>query len=297
VSESGEDLEIPWLPWLADAPMFIDGKQVADFYDAVLRPSYKTVQLELEQARLQQLQKSLGGHVGLRLPAWFPWLSVDVGADASREKTTGETDSQKVTLEPVENPSRQLVELALHYLVNQPDRVWFHSEGDQWLLPEPDDIRRTPRKLAFIDFPAQTQFQPMACELSDGQVRTFFDVLVDKFKRDGESLPVRYPDDPTSEKGKEERDAYWQWFRQYWNANKAIQVIENVIGNGGRPRWIDYRVPVGDETLHLHVVGHGEFDTGVFAYNLVKRGWKHGLRVIGSLKSEPDINVLAIYEK
>jgi hypothetical protein len=74
-------------------------------------------------------------------------------------------------------------------------------------------------------------------------------------------------------------------------------VIENVIGDGGRPRWIDYRVPVGEMTLHLHVVGHGETDTGVFAYNLVKRGWKHGLRVVGSMKSEPDLNVLAIYEK
>ena len=48
-------------------------------------------------------------------------------------------------------------------------------------------------------------------------------------------------------------------------------MIEDVIGAGGRPRWIDYRVPVNDEgdTIHLHVVGHGEHDTGVFAYNLV----------------------------
>ena len=97
------------------------------------------------------------------------------------------------------------------------------------------------------------------------------------------------------------RDAYWSWFSDHWNANKAIQVIENEVGTGGRPRWIDYRVPIEGadtpHTIHLHVVAHGEFDTGVFAYNLVKRGWKHGLRVVGTLKSEPDVNVLAIYEK
>lgn len=294
VSEVGS--EARWLPWLADAPMFIDGKQVADFYDAVLRPSFKTVQLELAEQRLQQLQKSLGVEVGVHLPAWFPWLKFDVGGGASRQKTTSDTESQKITLEPIENASRQLVEIALHYLVNQSGRVWFH-EGADWHLPDPDDILRTPRMLAFIDFPPRTQFQPMAGELNDGQVRTFFDVLVDKFKSDGGTLPVRYPDDPYTEKGKKDRDAYWQWFRQYWSANKAIQVIESVIGSGGRPRWIDYRVPVGEETLHLHVVGHGEVDTGVFAYNLVKRGWKHGLRVVGSMRSEPDLNVLAIYEK
>ena len=292
-----EGPEARWLPWLADAPMFIDGKQVADFYDAVLRPSFKTVQLELAEQRLEQLQKTLSGQIGVHLPAWFPWLKLDVGGGGSRQKTTSDTESQKVTLEPIENPSRQLVEIALHYLVNQPARVWFH-EGDDWGdLPETDDILRTPRMLAFIDFPPETQFQPMAGELNNGQIRTFFDVLVDKLKSPGGILPVRYPDDPTTEQGKEEVKKYWDWFKDHWSANKAIQVIENVIGDGGRPRWIDYRVPVGETTLHLHVVGHGEADTGVFAYNLVKRGWKHGLRVVGSMKSEPDLNVLAIYEK
>jgi hypothetical protein len=47
------------------------------------------------------------------------------------------------------------------------------------------------------------------------------------------------------------------------------------------------------EVLHLHVVAHGDYDTGVFAYNLIRRG----LRIVGSLKSQPALNVLAIYEK
>ena len=45
------------------------------------------------------------------------------------------------------------------------------------------------------------------------------------------------------------------------------------------------------------MAGRGEFDTGVFAYNLIKRGWRRGLRIVGSLKSKPALNVLAIYEK
>ncbi len=51
------------------------------------------------------------------------------------------------------------------------------------------------------------------------------------------------------------------------------------------------------EMLHLHVVAHGDYDTGVFAYNLVRRGERYGMRIVGSLKSQPALNVLALYEK
>ena len=77
-----------------------------------------------------------------------------------------------------------------------------------------------------------------------------------------------------------------------------VKVVEEAIGDGGRPRWIDYKMTfaTGDE-LNLHVDAHGEYDTGVFAYNLIRRGWRYGLRIVGSLKSQPALNVLAIYEK
>lgn len=32
---------------------------------------------------------------------------------------------------------------------------------------------------------------------------------------------------------------YWKWFSDHWNADKAVRVIEDVIDDGGRPRWID----------------------------------------------------------
>ena len=46
------------------------------------------------------------------------------------------------------------------------------------------------------------------------------------------------------------------------------------------------------EVLHLHVVAHGDYDT-----NLIRRGERYGLRIVGSLKSQPALSVLAIYEK
>ena len=75
--------------------------------------------------------------------------------------------------------------------------------------------------------------------------------------------------------------------------------VEQAALEHKRIRWIDYRVPLTDEgdTLHLHISPAGKYDTGVFAYNFIKRGFKHGLRLVGTLKSEPDMNVLAIYDK
>lgn len=63
--------------------------------------------------------------------------------------------------------------------------------------------------------------------------------------------------------------------------------------------WIDYRVPLGPGMpyLHLHISGRGQYHTGTFAYQLVKRGFKHGLRIVGTMKSEPAMNVLAIFER
>jgi len=36
---------VPDLSWLADSPMFIDGQQIGAFYDAVVGPAFRTVEL------------------------------------------------------------------------------------------------------------------------------------------------------------------------------------------------------------------------------------------------------------
>jgi hypothetical protein len=43
-------------------------------------------------------------------------------------------------------------------------------------------------------------------------------------------------------------------------------------------------------------IRRGDYDTGVFAYNFIRRGERYGLRIVGSLKSKPALNVLAAYE-
>jgi hypothetical protein len=97
-----------------------------------------------------------------------------------------------------------------------------------------------------------------------------------------------------------QRKEYWLRFQEKFSATKAMVAVEDAAKAAkGRIRWIDYRLPITDrgDTLHLHFCPAGEFDAGVFAYNLIKRGFKHGLRLVGTLKSEPDMNVLAVYDR
>jgi hypothetical protein len=101
-----------------------------------------------------------------------------------------------------------------------------------------------------------------------------------------------------TEAGAQQRDAYRGLFAQHWNADEAVKVVEDGIGNGGRPRWIDYRMTFGaGHELHLHVVARSDSDTGVFAYGIIRRGERFGLQIVGSLEPQSALNVLAIYEK
>jgi hypothetical protein len=49
--------------------------------------------------------------------------------------------------------------------------------------------------------------------------------------------------------------------------------------------------------MHLHIDVAGKYNAGTFAYRLIRRGEGHGMRVVGSLRDGPDVNVLALYEK
>ena len=120
------------------------------------------------------------------------------------------------------------------------------------------------------------------------------------------------PEYPGSQASDDERNRYWQWFAQKFDERdekgklkgkadrKALEIVESAVTGPHSVAWIDYRVPLnkdGPPFLHLHVAGRGEYDTATFAYQLIARGFKHGLRIVGTLKSEPDLNVLAVFER
>lgn len=76
-----------------------------------------------------------------------------------------------------------------------------------------------------------------------------------------------------------------------------MQVLEQSC-EIGRIGWIDFRILFNDkgDTAHLHIVPAGAYYAGTFGYNFVHRAYRYGCRIVGSLKSGNDVNVLAIYE-
>jgi hypothetical protein len=286
----------PDLSWLADAPVFIDSLQIDAFYDAVVGPAFKTVELQISAMETEQQETSTRTSLNAGLSDLFPWLKIGVNAEKSKTKSRNSQEGKNTILQPVESATRRLVELSLHYLVNQQDRICAITQGQE--IPSSQRISESPRMIAYIDVPPETIFLPQAAELNDGRVVTFFNPIIEKLQRDGPTLPEAYPETTVTDDGKRQRDKHWKWYADNWNADKVVKAMEEVIGAGGRPRWIDYRMTFSrGEVLHLHVVAHGDYDTGVFAYNLIRRGWRYGLRIVGSLKSQPALNVLAIYEK
>jgi hypothetical protein len=286
----------PDLSWLADAPVFIDGQQIGAFYDAVVGREFRAVQLQLSAGQNEQLERSAGGSVNAGSSPLFPWLKIDAAAQAGRTRSRGRQAGQSIVLEPVESPSMRLVQLTLHYLSNQPDRLRVVTQETG--VPGNEEVSASPRMLAFIDVPPGTMLLPQAAELDRGRVVTFFDALTARLQQDRDKPRAAYPANPATDEGTRQRDAYWKWYAEHWNTDEVVKVVEEVIGDGGRPRWIDYKMTFATgDGLNLHVIAYGGYDTGVFAYNLIRRGWRYGLRIVGSLKSQPALNVLAIYDK
>ena len=311
MSNSSQPAGIPdsqYLAWLADAPLFIDGEQVAALYDAVVRPEYQTetIKLSLEKTKGLELAGKAGVELEVGSAGWlkaiFPFLDASAKAtgEVSATHNSEQKDGSEIELHAIDTPQRQLVQLALHYLTNIPGRLRMvpsDLKGD-WIGA--NFISAVPRGLVFIDLPPGTKFIPMAAEAADGTIKVIYQKVVNAFKDPKKDAP-KYPE-PAFIKDENElfskREEYWNFFDEYFNSTAAMEAVETIGGNG-LLRWIDYRVLLGPRlpSLHLSVQGRGKFDTGTFAYRLIKRGFKHGARIVGTMKSEPDMNVLAIFER
>ncbi len=306
--------------WLADAPLFIDEDQIGRFYDAVVRPPYEqgpykvtvTKEKAEEIRRTYNLSGSLTQSLLGEINPFFAGLKPKVGASFQKQRaeSTSEQDAEELTLNPIDTPQRQLEQLTLHYLLQQQEqRLFLVSDPSQKGWRESETISKVPRELVFLDLPGhaearerglpETKIIPMAAEFADGRVVLLYDMLI---KGMGEE-PPRYPDLPLKgdavEDVAEKRREHWSWFDDNFKTRRAIEVVEEAASEHGRIRWIAYRLPIANngDTLHLDVVPDERYHTGTLAYNLIRRGYKHGLRLVGTLKSEPDMNVLAVYEK
>jgi len=97
---------------------------------------------------------------------------------------------------------------------------------------------RIPRALVFLDLEPQQSIVPVAAELASGRVATLFEELATETSKVARTLPPPYPtkDDPDATR------AYWQWYSTNYHPITSMSVLEKGIGEGGRPRWVDYRI-------------------------------------------------------
>lgn len=304
----GEDLPAQLL-WLIDAPLFIDERQVEAFYDAILRPDYEGAGLTLSRSLTQGRTFSGGMRVGAALP-WLFKAEADTSAESSKQKAQG----QEATFHRVTNPYRHLLALAIHYSTKDEfqSRIVFAQTATAvdatgadvmpaWLTD--DFCQESPRAIAILDLPEGTPLIPLAAETTDGKVLPMYKELAARLQKPGErGLPefTRRPDKAKSEQGQRE---YWRWFAEYFDPQVAMETVEEA-SQSGRFAWIAFRVPIGtndpllaEDFLHLHIATRGNYDTGVVAYNFIARGFEHGVRIVGTLKSDPDLNVLAVFER
>jgi hypothetical protein len=291
--------------WLTDVPMFFDERSVQRLYDAIVAPEYVLLQATEGAEKGKTDTVAVGSEVGgeFAVPTFF---KVNLKAKLDGTYADSAKRTSQVTRQFVYNGQQRLQDVVVAYNQAFKDRVLFlDSEKDElvsldgstdWTSAEALLEKAGPRPLVFLDLKPGAPILPMAGETCKGAVVLLYKELERRWWEGGSAMP-KYPSDRTASGAA--RKAYWDALVAAYDSRTALEVVEEGFKAGDRIDWIDYRLKLSasDIPLHLHLAANGEFPTGTFAYNLVRRGHKVGLRLVGLLKAGGDINVLAIYER
>lgn len=289
--------------------MFMDTPLIERFHDAVIRPDNIVVSEAETTGAKEETERKLGVRgkgkgeipfvVGLALQGSFDHRF-------KRENSAGLTRQ----LDTPRTPERLLEEIVAFYLAHFPERVLrvdpiartvstavANSPTDYTTLDATCDTPG-PRPIVLIDAPRRTKIMPMAGEFKDGKVDVIYDTLILELSTADD--PLKRFDRKMDAAKKAER---WGELVSRFDARIAMHVLEDAgrKHDGSRFEWIDFRMAWGDggspSPLHLHVVPNGQYSTGTFAHAFIRRGYGNGVRIVGTLKTGGDINVLAIYER
>ncbi|WP_144240232.1 hypothetical protein [Natrinema altunense] len=299
--EQNEDLqELP--RWLLDAPHFIDDKRINSFYDAVIRPKAKieeSITITVQKEDVKEIKKEFGIGIEIQPPDIVNMVTpfLRAGGGQTGSYTRFGRRKNEIRLNEINTPQRQLIQLLLQYFIKHPDRIGVvqnRLSQDGWYV-NPERIRKPPKQLILLDLPPknvvvdtprpETMLIPTSAEFTNGEiVKLYTDDRFQSAYQQREEL---------KKKGRES----WKPFLEAYDPLDATEVIEDTIS--GKIEWINYRLPLNKEgkTAQIRFSPSGEYHNGDFAYNLVYMGHKHGLRIVGTVQSEPEINVLAAYRK
>ncbi len=154
------------------------------------------------------------------------------------------------------------------------------------------------RPFVVLDLEKGSRVIPMAAESDKGGEMEIYKALTTAIDPTQNLIPT-YPVDGTPNY-KDLSDDYWIKLSDAFDSLQAMIVVEASTKTGGKLDWIDYRLIgfTGTEVIrwHLHLSPRGDYPTGTFAYQIIRRAWKYGIRILGTLKKGHDINVIAIYD-
>jgi hypothetical protein len=309
---SVQEIALTRLWWLADSPLFIDDQLVAGFYDAVVRPEFELQGKTIGE--INEKTKTLliggGGEAELGLPSFLSFLGPKVKMKGKVEHTGQRSNqaSERYDWRSVKTPGRNLEELVAVYVSDHR----FHERLLFMECPSSDiktlaggsvrfeDFSQAnnsyPRSLVFLEVKPTAVIIPTMCEFSGGGLEPLSEQLVARLWASEAGRP-KYPSE-SSAAASEERRAYWKVIGEKYDSRTAMEVLEHAMKDGRKLDWVDFRLRLNPEgeTLHLHVCPRGQYSAGTFSYNFIRRGNRKGVRIVGSLKRGPDLNVLAIFE-
>lgn len=246
-----------YLASLLDAPVFIDERKIEHLYDNTVR--------------LMSNDSSIGEFVANNKVT-------------EEQKNVEEiTDINNIIDEKNEYTQQKLFQILQLYDENFSQNITTFTNTSGEELSNNGSKKVPPRQLVYLDLPGKddegeardTKFIPTAAEFQSDHV----EILAEHFRL--------------------KNLGSWEEVANKTSANLMIAVLEEQVQKEGPIKWIDFRLPITDssETIHLHCSPQTEYDVSAFAYNFVKQGFKHGIKVIGTLNRGPDIDVLAIYRK
>ncbi|MCR9188879.1 MAG: hypothetical protein NXH96_08795 [Alteromonadaceae bacterium] len=288
--------------FVVDIPLFIDSQGVKKLYDALSRPEFETV----SQTRGSSKQKSQEESVkisGKSTLGLAPFLTTSMSTEFGQKESIAHSESRSLNQEANRSPEMQFEKVIGFYAQNYPERIfWVGSklsevkdiDGESYTWSEISEKIEgpAPRPLIIFELQEGSKIIPMAGETVDSKFKMIYENYINQLDYNGD-FP-KYSSEPG------QREYYWSELEKSFNSTKAMRAVEDSTKDGGRLDWIDYRL-IGREDdeilpIHLHLAPRGDYNTGTFAYQTVRRGFKFGLKIIGTLKQGEDVNVLAMYE-
>lgn len=309
VTNEGRSEQLGRLWWITDAPLFVDEPLIRRVHDAIVWPEFQNE--TVENVHSEQVKKSFEGAIvgegeaEFKLPEFLEWLGPKLKASASLSggatRESNDESSKTIRGEVIDNTERKIYEIVVAYMSEFPERLLFVDVpgGHFSNVNGPIDndkieqmLNSPPRPLVFVNIQKRSPLFPTVAEMEDGDFRYIFPGLDGKLLGKLNPTP-RYDDEDVGK-----RRAYWGALEDCFKSRTAMQELEKAC-SPGKIGWIDFRILFDRDgrTGHLHVVPAGKAHTGVFGYNFVHRGYKHGCRVLATLKAGTDMNVLAIYER